>query len=174
MEDHSASRSQPVSALLGADCEAERRHADLGRAAERNGLAWYAESGEMLFQPPADMIAEQAEARGYAKAVAELSADANALSLIRQMTEEKVRFDQENYDAIPRDYVGLGFTVEQYWRDRVTVSMSWRAFCADPINHPCRKNLPADGALGRQDGTVQPSRDEPPSISTGSGEESGT
>lgn len=34
------------------------RYAALGRSAEANGLAWY-EGDEMLFQPPADYIAEQ-------------------------------------------------------------------------------------------------------------------
>lgn len=40
----------------------EARYAALGRAAESNGLAWYGEDGQMLFQPPADMIEEQAKA----------------------------------------------------------------------------------------------------------------
>lgn len=43
-----------------------RRYAALGRAAEQHGLAWYApdgKRGEMLFQPPSEIIAEQAVAK---------------------------------------------------------------------------------------------------------------
>lgn len=32
----------------------------LGRACEMHGLAWFSERGEMLFQPPAEVIAEDA------------------------------------------------------------------------------------------------------------------
>lgn len=87
------------------------------------------------------------------------NADCEALALIRRMAAEKVKFDQENYDAIPKDYVGLGFTVEQYWRARLQIAKSWQAFCADPLNHPGRKSLSADGPKG-QDGQL---RDEPKS-----------
>lgn len=39
-----------------------RDYAALGRACEAHGLGWFNEAGEMRFQPPADMIAEAAEA----------------------------------------------------------------------------------------------------------------
>jgi hypothetical protein len=41
----------------------ETRYAALGRACESNGLGWYAEDGTMRFQPPADVIEEQALAK---------------------------------------------------------------------------------------------------------------
>lgn len=49
-------------AALSRAPEAEDRYEALGRACEMHGLGWYNEQGEMRFQPPADMIAEQAVA----------------------------------------------------------------------------------------------------------------
>lgn len=42
---------------------ADERYAALGRACEANGLGWFDDAGEMWFQPPAEMIAEEAVAR---------------------------------------------------------------------------------------------------------------
>lgn len=73
----------------------------------------------------------------------DVAAPARELDLVRQMAAEGVKWDQERLDAIPKDYVGPGFTVGQYWRDRLSISKSWQAFCADPINHPGVTNLPS-------------------------------
>jgi hypothetical protein len=79
-------------------------------------------------------------------AVEAAAALAEELRLIRQMAAESLRWDKENLAAIPTGYDGVGFTVQRYWSDRVKLSASWAAFCADPVNHPGRKNLAIDGA----------------------------
>jgi hypothetical protein len=62
----------------------QERYAMLGRACESNGLAWFDERGQMLFQPPAEVIAEQAFNDGYGRAMskgAEEIAAARGLAL---------------------------------------------------------------------------------------------
>lgn len=67
----------PALSLAGERDEAER-YAALGRACEANGLGWYVEDGTMRFQPPADLIAEKAEA---ARLLAEKERDELAAKL---------------------------------------------------------------------------------------------
>lgn len=91
-----------------------------------------------------------------------LIAKMEELRLIRQMAAAAVKWDEENLAAIP-DGRALepSFSVGRYWRDRVAISRSWQAFCADPINHPGRKNLTPDGAERVHTGPLSAARAEP-------------
>lgn len=60
---------QNIADRFVANMREQERYAALGRACESNGLGWYDERGQMLFQPPADVIAEQAFNDGYGRAV---------------------------------------------------------------------------------------------------------
>lgn len=70
-----------------------RRYAALGQACEANGLGWYDPSGEMLFQPPADVIAEAASAPlreallriAYLRPVGPIQYGSQAKALVEQM-----------------------------------------------------------------------------------------
>ena len=95
------------------------------------------------------------------EAIAALELLREELNLIRQMAAASVQWDQENLAAIPSERDGENhFSVGQYWRDRTKVSRSWQAFCADPINHPGRKNLTPNGGEAVHGQVVQPIRDE--------------
>lgn len=70
------------------------------------------------------------------------------LSLIREMAAASVKWDEENLAAIPDERADEpSFSVGKYWRDRLSLSRSWKAFCADPVNHPGLRNM---GPSGRE------------------------
>lgn len=60
---------QTIADRFVANMREQERYAALGRACESNGLGWYDERGQMLFQPPAEVIAEQAANDGYGRAM---------------------------------------------------------------------------------------------------------
>jgi hypothetical protein len=76
---------QALAALERGDGEAER-YAELGRACERHGHAEFGPNGEMLFQPPADVIAEQA----VEKALAERTPSPASGGASREAVAEKI------------------------------------------------------------------------------------